>query len=178
MLKWGTTSLILSLALLTPEARHETPLSVSQVTDSEAEIRTAVLRLSSETWSQSLDIFYKHPEEAAGILVAELRPIKRGRYPDGQHPQVVRMIRALRSLTGLDFRGASTARLSDDETHFLQANRKGEVRFFGTWMSRDCDWVAPRDAQVEIIKKWRAWFAQHGHGYAYVNDLNFDHWYF
>jgi hypothetical protein len=134
--------------------------------------------LSGETWSQSLEIFYRHPEEAAGILISELRPIKRGRYPDGQHPQVVRMIRALRSLTGLDFRGTSTARLSADETHFLEAKKNGEVRFFGTWMSRDCDWVAPKDAQIEIIKKWCAWFAQHGHGYAYVNDRNFDHWYF
>ena len=45
-------------------------------------------------------------------------------------------------------------------------------------MSRDSTWVAPKDAQVAIIKQWKDWFSQHGHSYKYVNDKNFDDWYF
>jgi len=88
------------------------------------------------------------------------------------------LIRALRSLAGLDFKGATATRLTSDESHFLRLDDNGEVEFFGAWMSRNCDWVAPNDAQVAIIKKCRAWFAGHGHGYAYVNDRDFDDWYF
>jgi hypothetical protein len=45
-------------------------------------------------------------------------------------------------------------------------------------MSRDSVWAAPKDAQIAIIKKWQEWFAAHGHTHTYVNDTNYDHWYF
>ena len=45
-------------------------------------------------------------------------------------------------------------------------------------MARDADWVAPKDAQVGIIKKWQEWYARSGHTYRYVNDRNLDDWYF
>jgi hypothetical protein len=87
-------------------------------------------------------------------------------------------VRALRSLTGLDFRAGTNAKLTAEESHFLDMNARGEVEFFGTWMFRDSVWVAPGDAQVQIIKKWQEWFAAHGRTHKYVNDRDFDHWYF
>jgi hypothetical protein len=60
-------------------------------------------------------------------------------------------------VTGLDFTASTRARLRDDEAHFLRVSSQGEVEFFATWMLRDSDWVAPKDAQVAIIKKWQEW---------------------
>jgi hypothetical protein len=85
-----------------------------------------------------------------------LKPVPRGQYVGGKHPEVVWEIRALRSLTGLDFRARTKSKLNRDESHFLDLNSKGEICFFGTWTSRDRVWVAPLDTQALIIRKWRA----------------------
>lgn len=134
----------------------------------DAEIRAAVAALNSQSAKNSFDLFYTNPQEAT----------KRGHYLTGEHPRAVWIVRALRSLTGLDFRARTKAPPTADETHFLGLNAKGKVEFFGTWMSRDSAWVAPKDAQIQIIKQWKEWFAQRGRGCRYVNDRNFDDWYF
>jgi hypothetical protein len=145
---------------------------------SDAEIHAAIKELSSDSSDHSFEVLYKNPQEATKILIAELKPTARGHYLSGKHPQVVWIIRALRSLTGLDFTAPTTAHLTDDEAHFLESNAQGKVEFFGTWMSRDSIWVAPEDAQIAIIKEWREWFALRGQNHTYVNDRNYDHWYF
>jgi hypothetical protein len=149
---------------------------------SDASIVAAIKQLPSTSDSESPSIhfqtFYRSPERSTELLIAALKPTARRNYLSGQHPQAVWIVRALRSLTGLDFRATTTAELSSDEAHFLDLNAQHQVRFFGTWMSRDSTWVAPKDAQVAIIKQWQDWFSQHGHSYKYVNDRNFDNWYF
>lgn len=151
----------------------------SSVTD--ADIQTAIGKLASNSDRESENAFqvlYKNPERSTELLLATLKPTARGEYIGGQHPQAVWVIRALRSLTGLDFRATTIAKLSSDEAHFLNLNKHNQIEFFGTWMSRDRVWVAPEDAQTAIIKQWRDWFTQHGHNHKYVNDTNFDDWYF
>lgn len=78
----------------------------------------------------------------------------------------------------MDFRATTKSDLTQDESHFLDENAGGEIRFFGTWMSRDRVWVAPLDAQTAIIGKWREWFRKNGQTFVYVNDRDFDDWYF
>jgi hypothetical protein len=78
----------------------------------------------------------------------------------------------------LDFRATTTAVLSSDEVHFLDLSRQQQILFFGTGMSRHTVWVAPKGAQVAIIKQWQEWFAQSGHDHKNVNDRKFDYWYF
>jgi hypothetical protein len=154
----------------------------AQAPVSDAAIADAIQKLTSTTDSESTDtqfqVFYKNPERSTELLIAALKPTSRGNYRTGQHPQAVWIVRALRSLTGLDFRATTAARLSSDETHFLDMNGKHQIRFFGTWMSRDRTWVAPEDTQIAIIKQWQDWFPRHGHNHKYVNDTNFDNWYF
>lgn len=145
---------------------------------SEGEIRIAIRQLKSETATQSLEILYRDPDQSTKMLITELGLTERGHYVTGKHPQAVWIIRALRSLTGRNFRAHTNAKLTADEAHFLNMNAQGEVEFFGTWMSRDSVWVAPTDAQAAIIKQWHDWFARRGSSYTYVNDRNFDHWYF
>jgi len=154
----------------------------SQQLRSDAEIKAAIARLSEETDSKGFikfDVLYKNPRRSTELLIATLKPIRRGQYMTGKHPQVIWNIRALRSLTGLNFRGPTRADLTEDDAHFLDHDPKtGEVNFFGTWMSRDRVWVAPLDAQTTIIKEWQTWFREHGQSFTYVNDRNFDDWYF
>jgi hypothetical protein len=148
---------------------------------SDAAIQAAINNLRSRSPyspESSLKVFYGTPEEATKLLIASLQPTARGHYLSDHHPQAVWIIRALRSLTGLDFKASTTATLSSDESYFLELDAHGEVEFFGTWMSRDSVWAAPKDAQIAIIKKWQEWFAAHGHTHTYVNDTNYDHWYF
>lgn len=156
--------------------------AASQQLPSDAEIKSAIAKLSEDIDEKGMDnfeILYKNPRRSTELLVATLKPVRRGQYITGKHPQVVWNIRALRSLTGLDFRAATQADLTEYEAHFLDHDpNSDEVHFFGTWMSRDRVWVAPLDAQTEIIKKWRNWFSEHGETFIFVNDRNFDHWYF
>lgn len=146
----------------------------------DAEIRAAIADLGSRSLSRSFEVFYSNPQESTRILIGELKATKRGHYLTGQHPHAVWIVRALRSLTGLDFQARTEEDLSADESHFLALNakRKGELEFFGTWMSRDSVWVAPKDAQLEIIREWKEWYARYGRSYKYVNDHNVDDWYF
>ena len=151
-----------------------------QPTDSQ--IRSAIAKAGAGVDERGADVFevlYKSPRRSTEILIASLKTVKRGQYRSGEHPQVVWSIRALRSLTGLDFKAVTKSNLDEDEAHFLDQNAKNdEVDFFGTWMSRDRAWVAPVDAQTAIIAKWRDWFEKNGKAFKYVNDRNVDHWYF
>jgi len=152
----------------------------SQQSPSDSEIQAAIGRLGEgDKGFSEFETLYQNPRRSAELLIRALQPARRGQYAGGKHPQVVWNIRALRSLTGLNFRGATRADLTEDEAHFLDRNPKtAEVQFFGTWMSRDRCWVAPLDAQSAIIRKWRQWFAKNGQTFTYVNDRDFDKWYF
>lgn len=163
----------ISIALIL--AVFTTGISQAQQAPSDAEIKAVISRLSD---SSNFETFYKRPRRAAELLISSLKPVRRGQYVKGKHPQVVWEIRALRSLTGLDFTATTKSKLGEDEAHFLGLGRNGEVHFFGTWMSRDRVWVAPVDAQIAIIGKWREWLETSGSTFAYANDRNFDHWYF
>lgn len=149
---------------------------------SDASITAAIKRLPSTSDADfpyaHFHTFYSSPVRSTELPIAALKPTSRGKYLSGQHPQAVGIVRALRSLTGLDFMATTTAELSSDEAHFLDLNAQHQIRLFGIWMSRDSTWVAPKDAQIAIIKQWKDWFSQHGHSHKYVKDTNFDNWYF
>jgi len=88
--------------------------------------------------------FHKaNPEQAARLIIAELKVVNRGHYRSGEHPYAVWCIRALRRLTGKDFKARTRSKLSENEINFLQPDEAGRIRFFGTWMSRDSVDVAP-----------------------------------
>jgi hypothetical protein len=143
----------------------------------DAEIHAAIAQLNNDSIDSSLKTFYTSPYRSTELLISDLSLTHRGRYHN--HPHAVWVIRALRSLTGQDFRAPTRADLTEDEAHFLDHDpNTDDVLFFGTWMSRHTVWIAPHDAQIAIIKKWRRWFVQYGKGLKYVNDPVADHWYF
>ena len=143
-------------------------------------IETALTRIPTSASAEEnenafdsvLAVLYRHPALAAEVLVARLEPVAPGKH--SETPRVVWYIRALRSLTGLDFKASTKARLTDDEKKHWGASAP-----FFTWdLGWDETWVAPKDAQVAIIHKWRAWFAREGKTFHYVNDRDHEHWYF
>jgi hypothetical protein len=146
---------------------------------------------------ERIEILAQQPVESARLLVAELHPVtgvrilsyeQGARWKDTLH--VIWCLHALRYITGgLEFRARTAHHFGSGE---IEERRKwfvgGEqfpkdrtVRFFGVWMSRDSTYIAPHDAQVEIIQKWRAWYEQHGKTFAYVDPKQYqppDVWYF
>jgi hypothetical protein len=118
------------------------------------------------------------PHAAVRLLVAELHPIPRKLYYEHMKTQqsnhVISCLRALHYLTGLTFSAKTASRLTDDERQFLDfdkemhdSNPTHKLHFFGVWMSRNADCVAPDDVQRAIIKQWQQWQQQNGATFQY-----------
>jgi hypothetical protein len=117
-------------------------------------------------------------------------------YEQDKHVDTMRVIWALcavRYLTdGHDFRAPTAENpakwdelrrgwLLRDEAGVPMKNWKPAdgVRFFGTWMSRDSVFIAPRDAQERIIAKWRVWYRSTGsRRFRFKTCDSVDRWYF
>jgi hypothetical protein len=101
-----------------------------------------------------------HSVNATRILASEKKP-------EAEH--VLWTIRALRYLTGgKDF--CSGTRHEFDKSEFernrkywLYSRHRTCVSFFAMWPSRGTEYVAPQDAQNQIIAKWRNWFKGQAH---------------
>jgi hypothetical protein len=164
---------LLILATAAPSAQDSS--SVAQI---EAALHRFPSTFAGERDEDAMDrvlaVLYRHPDIATRVLVARLKPTPRGNH--NRTPPVVWYIRALRSLTGLEFAGLTRAVLSDDERGWLGADSAQRVHFFGWHMAWDQTWVAPEDAQIAIIGKWRAWFKGAGKTFKYANDRREADW--
>lgn len=102
-------------------------------------------------------------------------------------------IRALRFLTcGLDFTATIPYRPNtkkDPEDYWYWVGGEGtwkmkpgapvEASFFHTWMSRDIDFIAPVEAQKDIIRQWREWLVTNGTNTGCTPDpKDYNQWYF
>jgi hypothetical protein len=151
----------------------------------------------------TLKFLAKEPRSAVTALVEELAVI---RHPQSFNPRMldepgpraqemshaIWCVRGLDYLTGLRFLAPSRHRFTrrelqrramllregpaEDETAPGRAIGK-QFPFFATWMSRDTSFIAPEDAQREIIAQWRAWLTAHGATHRYEPDESWD-WYF
>jgi hypothetical protein len=148
-------------------------------------IASRVRALGPSTSSEDFKLFEADPVEAVEHLVMQLKPISGRSIPrdkqefHAEEMRVIWTIRALRYLTDMDFDGTTVNRNWDsDRGHFLQRTEGNAVKFFGVWMSRDYTFVAPRDAQLQIIAKWKDWAELHARTHVYPKKHNFDDWYF
>jgi hypothetical protein len=152
---------------------------------------------SDDTDLARIRLLAREPVRSTRLLIAELHPVpgvrilpnERGtNWKDTWH--VIWCLRALRYLTGgLEFRAKTAYHFGDGQIEqrrkwFVggeEFSKDGTVRFFGVWMSRDSTYIAPRDAQAGIIRKWKAWYEQHGTTFSYVGakaQESPDVWYF
>ena len=110
------------------------------------------------------------PELAISPLIQQLHPIYGDRIlasqkrPDAEH--VLWCIRALRYLCGGQDFCAQTkhvfgnSELERNRKYWLYDRHHTCVSFFAMWPSRGSVYIAPADAQQEIIHKWAAWLKQ------------------
>src|SRR5580658_2430324 len=108
-------------------------VAAAQQSATDDEILAAIAKLgtiSNDNGSAEFEILYRNPQRSTELLIASLTPVKRGQYPTGNHPQVVWNIRALRSLTGMNFRAKTRMKLTGDEAQFLGLDKNETVHFF------------------------------------------------
>jgi hypothetical protein len=126
--------------------------------------------------------------EAVRLLIATLQPIpedkvlQRDQKAHREAMHVIWAIRALRYLTGKNFR-APTAHVfgrGEDERVRVDLLKKDAdtVAFFATWMSRDSVYIAPADAQKRIIEAWQRWFSEQDQNWRPIPEPSIDDWYF
>lgn len=118
-----------------------------------------------------------NPRVSAGLLIADLHTIpdseKAAKEDQPSTEHVFWMIRALRYLTGgMDFCGTSRHSFgsSDEEQnrkYWLTFGHKKCLSFFALWPSRGRWYIAPSDAQKNIIAQWQRWYATYGEKFEY-----------
>jgi hypothetical protein len=148
--------------------------------------------MSHENISEDLALLQSNSRAAVRLLVSQLHTIPRKIYFEGaktkESRHIIACLRALHYLTGLTFAATSAAKLSEDEQQFLDfkdqmhdSNPGHKLHFFGVWMSRNADCVAPVDAQRKIIQQWIEWRSNQGESFAPAHSGNpadfMDDWY-
>lgn len=129
-----------------------------------------------------------YPAESAGLLIAQLHTVVESKIrpeDDSKHQSsmhVIWSIRALRYITGgMDFTSKTSvpmSKLGKPYWSLLTVRNKKELTFFGTRMSHDTVYLAPRDVQLNVIKKWQDWYAVNGQSFAYKSAKESMDWYF
>lgn len=102
-------------------------------------------------------LFRAHPQRTVDLVLATLQPVRRDLWLGA--PNAVWRVRVLQRLTGLEFRGATRAKLTPEETRALAPDSLHQVRFAGEDRAQGMTWTAPVDAQRAILARWRMWWA-------------------
>lgn len=146
-----------------------------------------------------LSVLSSDPVVAACQLIGSLHVVDDTHiagHEQGRHTKTMRVIWALRALRYLtdcqDFRAPTIedpAKWGELRRDWLLRDDSGApvknwkpadgVRFFRTWMSRDSVFIAPRDAQKQIIAQWLRWYKDSGsNGFRFQTCDSVDLWYF
>lgn len=155
--------------------------------DTEGAIKRLGYSTDSATFRKEMTLLSRNPSKAVSCLIEELQIVQETKVlpkDADKHKSTLHIIwciRALRYLTGIDFTGKTTyefKKAEEDRTYFLKKDRNSELPFFAVWMSHDVIYIAPEDAQKEIIEKWGKWYSINGESFKYepVDDIN--KWYF
>jgi hypothetical protein len=182
---------VIYLLLLAPIAINANQTQTTSC--NEVQVVELVNRLGKSTnVEENVPIFRelaKCPQQAASSLIGNLhvisekviKPTEAEQHQEAMH--IIWCIRALRYITnGMDFTSKTDYTPEEYEREyrwqFLTAKHGHEVPFFSVWMSRDIVYLAPEDAQVEIIRKWQYWYSAKGTIYHYKPSESIDDWYF
>jgi hypothetical protein len=181
----------LKLSFVIMLASLATPILRAQLYDShsQSDLEERVRRLGLPGDNDDLadvQVLSKTPYEAVGALIRELHPIadpERSGHDDAPATEhLISTIAALRYLTGgnnfylltgKDFCGKTSWKFGKSEEeqsrrYWLYFDHSTCASFFGIWPSRYRVYLAPLDAQEEIIQHWRDWFAREGKAYQFT----------
>ena len=127
--------------------------------------------------AQIVESLAKTPRLSVRYLIDELHPVDEtrilapGKHSEAEH--VLWSIRALRYLThGKDFCGKTdhefgSSEIERNRKYWLYLRHQNCVSFFAMWPSRGTEYVAPSDAQKQIIEQWKNWFRDQGASFDY-----------
>lgn len=127
------------------------------------------------------------PSAAVQLLIEQLRIVPRPERTivgEASSPaeHVLSSIRALRYIVGgWDFCAPTKwkpGRTYEERIrkYWLHFNSESCVTFFAVWPSRDRTYIAPIDAQREIIAAWQHWYVREGESYSYKPLVNPETW--
>jgi hypothetical protein len=118
------------------------------------------------------------PQLSVRLLIEELHTVNKSREladaNDKQTEHVLWCIRALRYITGgVDFCGKTghqfgASELEKNRKYWLYFKNKSCAPFFALWPSRGSEYIAPKDAQEDIINQWKKWLSRRGRTDQYV----------
>lgn len=152
-----------ALAAAAPAAAPDTSgVTVAPDAGADSAIARAIARMDGVIpGSDSLvdwALFRAQPQRTIGLIVPGLKPVPRTLWLGA--PNMVWRVRVLQRLTGLEFRAATRAKLTPEETRALAPDAQHAVRFAGESRDLGMTWTAPADAQRAILKKWADWWDQ------------------
>ncbi|MGA9854686.1 MAG: hypothetical protein WBR29_05350 [Gammaproteobacteria bacterium] len=125
------------------------------------------------------------PYTSVGLLISQLHTVAHPEmaitgYGSTDFNHLVWVIAALRYMTGgMDFCAPTRWKFASSgedarRSYWLHFANKNCVTFFAVWPSRDRYYIAPLDAQYEIIDAWHRWFAEKGKVFTYKPLTNPD----
>ena len=168
-----TSAAMLAIVTLLCGACNATAGPRRTAPDNEMSREVKSLGVDSRNNFQIVRRLARRPYEAVPLLIAELHPVTETRIradenpPDSEH--VLWCIRALRYIcSGKDFCAKthytfSGAPQEKNRKYWLYFRHHTCVSFFAMWPSRGTTYIAPQDAQNQIIVKWRAWLRENPH---------------
>jgi hypothetical protein len=111
-----------------------------------------------------------------GLLITELDTASESAYEVGKNAlghykfeglHVIWCWRALRMITSLDFFGKTKQTLDGVYEEYLLNKETGKVKYCHVWISRSIVYMAPGDAQLDIINQWKDWYKNEANNYSY-----------
>lgn len=182
----SSTSMTNRLALFLLFTMLTAPFVLAQQEQTTAQVTLAqrVARLGAHGNDDIADVkqLATNPQASAELLIAGLHPVPdsdesaKADKPSMEH--VLWMIRGLRYMTGgIDFCAQSKHIFGNSEAeknrkYWLTFHHNECLTFFGYWMSRDRIYIAPSDAQENIISQWQHWYATYGAKFEYKTLQN------
>lgn len=143
-----------------------------------------VARLGSNGNDDVADIkqLARNPRESTSLLIDALHVVpdseQYAKADSSSMEHALELIRALRYITGgIDFCAQSqhifgSSKEEKNRRYWLTFRHKTCLSFFGYWMSRGRTYIAPVDAQREIIAQWKNWYAKYGATFSYKSLQN------
>lgn len=103
-----------------------------------------------------------------GKLITELDTTEQPAYEDGKNAlghykfkalHTIWCWRALRMLTSVNFYGSSKQTLEGVYGEYLLDKESGKIKYCHVWPLKSIIYMAPGDAQLDIINQWKDWYS-------------------
>lgn len=141
------------------------------------DVKKLVTSLNGDNWTDTRDKLFSSPQLATKELVQALKATKPGTFTDEEVGTTVWQMRTLQALTGIKFHAPTKEILDENTINFLDYDQDGELYFYGNWMSRGVDYVAPHDVQLKIIEQWKAWLPSNLETHTYICSDSWDYYF-